>query len=155
MQRGIYICFSFVCNQKPTPSTSNRQETDTATNAPTVKSTPIQVSTVSDEFEDLWEDELENVQPPTMDRSNLSSFYGVSDLSGSMTSQSSRELQKIELTSEDEPTIDEIPDLLNGLYVGDILPARVSEANNPLKFWIHIRQEKYTVPINEMYKEMQ
>lgn len=61
----------------------------------------------------------------------------------------------LESSSEDEAKISEIPDLLNEFQAGDFLPAYVSETNNPLKFWIHIRQEKYIMQINEMHKKMQ
>lgn len=112
-----------------------------------------------DDFEDLWVDELENVQPPTINRSNPSSFYGVSDLSaGSTSSKSSIDSvhkRMLEASSDDEVKISEIPDLLSEFQGGDILPARVSDTNNPLKFWIHVRQEKYTLQINDMYKKMQ
>lgn len=113
----------------------------------------------TDDFTDLWEDELENVQPPTINRSNPSSFYGVSDLSNGSTSSKSScdpvQQRMLESTSEDEAMITDIPDLLSEFHAGDILPARVSDTNNPLKFWIHIRQEKYITQINEMYKKMQ
>lgn len=154
------VCvFSFVFIQKPTPSTLNGQESVATTNAHTGKSTPIQVSKASDDFEGLWDDELENVLPPTINRSNPSSFYGVSDLStGSTSSKSSHDpfhQGMLESTSEDEANISEIPDLLNEFHAGAFLSARVSDTNNPLKFWIHIRQDKYVIQINEMCKKMQ
>lgn len=61
----------------------------------------------------------------------------------------------VELTSEDEEKVNDIPDLLSEFQAGDMLPARVSDTNNPLKFWIHIRLEKYISQINDMYKTMQ
>lgn len=61
----------------------------------------------------------------------------------------------LESSSEDESAINEIPDLLNNFQSGDMLPARVSDTNNPLKFWIHIRQDTYVNPVNEMLEKMQ
>lgn len=125
-----------------------------------VKPVLSEVSKGSDDFEDVWEDELENVQPPTINRSNASSFYGVSDLSSS-SNASKASLDPIhrgmlETSSEDEATISEIPDLLGELHVGDMLKSRVSDTNNPLKFWIQILQDhKYLQQINEMLQKMQ
>lgn len=145
-----------------TPNTSTYQESvATANTHPerTVKSTPIQVSDASDDIEDLWEDELENVQPPTLNRSNPSSFYCVSDSStGSASTKSSIDpavRQMRFLSTDEEEKVSEIPELLSGFQAGDILPARVSDTNNPLKFWIHIRREEFITQINEMYRTMQ
>lgn len=61
----------------------------------------------------------------------------------------------MELTSEDEEKVSDIPDLLSEFQPGDMPPARVSDTNNPLKFWIHIRLEKYVTQLNDMHKAMQ
>lgn len=146
------------------PNTSTFQESVGTANTHTdrtVKSAPIQVSDASDDIEKLWEDELENIQPPTLNRSNPSSFYCVSDpTTGSISSKSSIDavVQHMHLLSSDEDEgrkVSEIPELLNGFQAGDILPARVSDTNNPLKFWIHIRRKEFIAQINDMYTTMQ
>lgn len=144
--------------EKPTPSTSNHHEPiETKQHAGKAKQTE-EPKPINENFDSLWKDELENVQPPNINRSNPSSFYGVSDLSthSSASSASIDPIQRrmMEPSSGDEATIDEIPELLNDLHCGDILPARVSDTNNPLKFWIHIRQEKYVTQINDMLHQM-
>lgn len=104
---------------------------------------------------------MENLQPPTMNRSNPSSFYCVSDPSITSTASSKSSTdpairQMRELTSEeDEVKVSEIPDLLSEFQPGDMHPARVSDTNNPLKFWVHIRLEKYMSQLNEMHKALQ
>lgn len=82
--------------------------------------------------------ELENVQSPTVNRTKPTSSCNVSDLTTS---------------SEDEGKSSEIPDLLRTFKVGDILPARVTDVNNPLKFWIQLNN--YQAQIYELHDKMQ
>lgn len=57
------------------------------------------------------------------------------------------------LSSSDEGG--EIKNLLGEFHVGDTIPVKLSDVNNPLKFWVHIQQEKHVKQINELHHEMQ
>lgn len=145
--------------KKPTPSTSTHHEPEPSKKDEISKPLPKDESKSVDDFADLWEDELENLQPPTLNRSNPSSYYGVSD-SPASSSSSNPSVDPVvrrmaEPSSDEEVQISEIPELLSEFCCGDILPARVSDSNNPLKFWVHIRQEKYVQQINKMLTDMQ
>lgn len=118
--------------------------------------------------ENLWDDELDFLQPPTAPakskaNSNGSSlYYGVSDIEGdSSAPPSSGEMMRRTLAEhifsdeEEEEEQNEIKAIVSELHPGDTIPVRLSEVNSPLKFWVHVRQEKYMNEIDTLYKEMQ
>lgn len=142
------LCDNFQPSTSGYLSSNARKVTEPTTKAKSLK---------SEDFNSLWDDELENAVPP----SNSSSFYGVSDISNndksdkepSLPSSSDRVHMKMALSSSEDES-DSIKDLLDELHVGDVIPVRVSDINSPLKFWVHIRQDKYIQQINKLYKAM-
>lgn len=44
---------------------------------------------------------------------------------------------------------------LEDLHAGDVIPVRMADVNNPLKFWVHIQTEKKKEEIDKLYNEMQ
>lgn len=113
----------------------------------------------NDDFQSLWDDELNDIGPPTISRSNASSIYGVSDDPNSERSKTSHdricEGMMLQSSDDEEPTETGMKDLLGELHVGDMVPVLISDVNNPLKFWLHIRQAKYEQQFNQLYNDMQ
>lgn len=117
--------------------------------------------------ENLWDDELDFLQPPTApakskaESNDSSLYYGVSDTEGdSSAPPSSGEMHQtlaehMLSDEEEEEEQNEIKGIVSELHPGDIIPVRLSDVNSPLKFWVHVRQEKYKNEIGTLYKDMQ
>lgn len=141
---------------QPVASVSGLQKTVTPNST-------LQEPTI-DHINDVWDDEWENIQPPTKNPQSRasSSFYGVSDIDGSTSTKSSHALlcQQMQLPSSDdeqeqEQTQTDLKALLDELHVGETVSVRISDVNNPLKFWLHLRPEKYVSQLRQMHNEMQ
>ena len=117
--------------------------------------------------ENLWDDELENVEAATVplkskaDTGGSSLYYGVSDTEDEAGPPSSVELLRQRMAEslfsdeEEETEQNEIKGILADLHVGDTLPVRISDANSPLKFWVHVRLDKYKKQMDTLYKNME
>lgn len=88
-------------------------------------------------------------------------YYGVSDTEDEAKPPSSVELLRKHMAEslfsdeEEETELNEIKGILSDLHVGDTLPVRISDANSPLKFWVHVRSDKYKQQMNKLYKELE
>lgn len=117
--------------------------------------------------DNLWDDELDNLESPTApskDDSNTedsSVYYCVSDTEEEAAPPLSVELLRQRMAhpllsdEEEETEQNKIKGAVNEMHVGDTVPVRLSDANSPLKFWVHIRQEKYREQFNKLYNDMQ
>lgn len=80
-------------------------------------------------------------------------------MSVSNTTESSHESFCVKLmessTDDEQPKHYPINDMFSGLNVGDTIPVRVSEVNNPLKFWIHICRKENKSQLIQLFTEMQ
>lgn len=116
----------------------------------------------SKDLESYWDDDLDKMNP---NLKNENSVYGVSDIRSndnsnhdSVKSQSSHDILRqtmAETTLSDDTKQNTIKEMIDELHVGDYLPVRVTNLNNPQKFWIQIRLKKYIERTNVMFKRMQ
>ncbi|XP_055313883.1 tudor domain-containing 6-like isoform X2 [Sitodiplosis mosellana] len=138
-----------------------------ALTAPAITKETTEKLTWESSNENLWDDELDNLEPPTAPAKNKANtddssfYYGVSDTEEVPVPPSSVELLRQRMADplfsdeEEETEQNEIKGVLGDLHIGDTVPVRLSDANSPLKFWVHVRQEKYKKQIDTMYKDMQ
>lgn len=111
--------------------------------------------------ENLWDDELSDLgdlEPPRRNNDDdSSSYYAVSNTSGlPIQEEALPESIPKELSPNDEADEKaELGSLLDELHIGDSVRARLSDANNPLKFWISLRLQKHkdkTISLHEKLK---
>ncbi|XP_031630401.1 uncharacterized protein LOC116345291 [Contarinia nasturtii] len=109
--------------------------------------------------ENEWDDYVEKAKPPTVNKASSDDYCGVSDIDNSPPSETSEEVMRKKMAhcwfsdSEEEDYTD-IKNISSEIHAGDTLPVRISDVNNPLKFWVHVRLPKYKDDINNLYKEM-
>lgn len=97
--------------------------------------------------EKLWEDELDDLEP------SLNSAE--SNNSKLLQNVLTHEVSEITLYDDEAEKNLEIKDLVDELKPGDTFLAKLSDVNNPFKFWIHLKEEKYEAQLNTLNEEMQ
>lgn len=98
--------------------------------------------------ESLWEDELDEMEP----MQNNARSKNLKLLPSALT----QEISKITLLDDNRVGEKlEIKNLLDEFKIGDEVPARLSDVNNPFKFWIHLRGEKYETQLKILNEKMQ
>lgn len=124
--------------------------------------------TTSENSEKYWDDDLDSLKPPLNDGRNS---YGVSengaddftddctDKVSNHSQDSHKELNRLMLKaflSEKEPEEPKaMKDIIDEVYVGDILPVFVTDINGPMKFWVAILLPKFTKQRETLYQQMQ
>lgn len=111
-------------------------------------------STFSQDFkwessiENLWADELDDLEPSQNSKPHNSKL-----LQNTLT----QNMPKIPLFDDDDETEEklEIKNLVEELKIDDVVLAKISDVNNPFKFWIHLTQDTYELQFNTLNKEMQ
>lgn len=56
---------------------------------------------------------------------------------------------------DEEKEQTDIEDIVKQIHINDVVPVRVADINNPMKFWLHVRLQKYTHKINKLLEELQ
>lgn len=128
-------------------------------NVPQPKASEEEKVELNTSADNLWDDELENLEPPVVVKSKAnsnSSIYGVSE-DGSIPDTRENNSHPLLSVYSDEEEVEsqEIKSLLSEIRVGDVLPVQMSEINSPLKFWVHILQEKFGKQFDTLFNDMQ
>lgn len=113
--------------------------------------------------ETVWDDEVTDLKPPSIEQNESASNYSynlaVSEISSKPDNTedqtSIKEVLELQFSDDEEIENAGIKATLDELSSGEVIPVRISDVNNPMKFWVHVRREKNRKEIERLYKEME